>query len=35
MDYKTEEQVLFLSFVVQLLAKPLEPTFGAVHMVDA
>lgn len=35
MDYKTEKQAFFLSFELLLLAKSLQPTFGAVHMVDA
>lgn len=35
MVYETEEQVLFLSFLLLLLAKSLKPTFGAVRMVDA
>lgn len=35
MDYETEEQVLFLSFVLLLLAGAQEPTSGAVHMAEA
>lgn len=35
MDYKTGEQIIFLPFVLLLLAKPLEPTFRDVHKSDA
>lgn len=35
MDYETEEQVLFLSFLLLLPAGAPQPTSGAVHMVEA
>lgn len=35
MDYETEEQVPFLSFLLLLPAGAPQPTSGAVHMVEA